>query len=238
MNATRCSLATVFFLGLLVPFPTDVHAQFEGVVETSNLTTNELGELREFVMTMWIKDGMVKVTYSSIGDSHGTTLVYRNDRRETWVFNDETKSYLLIPHDSLAQSPGAQGVTPKNDPHTVKRTHNKKTVLGYSAEQFIVRQGEQLTEVWGTKSLPHLARAISAAFGPSEGASGWAQDLMNMGLFTLVSTTKLHGKVVESQTVTRIERRKMPQELFEIPSGYRRETAQEMIRRLGQGSKP
>jgi hypothetical protein len=238
MNVNCARLVAAIAVGLLLPFSSSLYAQFEGIVETSNLTTDELGKLREYVMTMWIKDGMVKVTHSSIGDSHGTTLIYRNDKRETWVLNDEAKNYLSIPQDSVSRSSEAPGIAARSDPHTLNRTRKTRNILGYPAEQIIVRQGELTTEVWGTKNLPHLARGISNVLGSSETAGGWAQELVRMGLFALVSTTKVHGKVVESQTVTRIEKRDLPQEVFDIPAGYRRESTQDMIRRLGQESKP
>ena len=238
MHTTSRHLINAVVSGfVLVVCSPDVSAQFEGIVETTNLTTDELGELREFVMTMWIKDAMVKVTHSPIGATPATTLVYRNDLRERWILNDEAKTYLSIPQDSISESLESPGPQEATDPHTIKMTHKTKRILGYSAEQIIVRQGEQTTEIWGTKKLPHLARAISRVFGSGENAGGWTQELMRMGLFTLVSTTRLHGRIAESQTVTRIESRELLHGLFEVPAGYRRETTREMIRRLGQGTR-
>jgi len=208
--------------------------QFEGIVETTNLTRDDMGKPQEFVMTMWIKKDMVKVTHSALGSSFGSTMVYRTDRHERWILNEENKTYFSISQDSVEISAGVPDQQQRADPHTVKRTGKTRKILGYPAEQVLVRQNDVTTEIWGTKKLRDLARTISRAFGvqASQDDGGWTQELMKMGLFPLMSTTRLNGKVAESQTVTKIESRVLPEELFSVPAGYRRETAREMIRRL------
>ena len=41
-----------------------------------------------------------------------------------------------------------------------------------------------------------------------------------MGLFPLLSTTTYEGRMLESQEITKIERKSLDPALFEIPAGY------------------
>ena len=53
---------------------------------------------------------------------------------------------------------------------------------------------------------------------------------MKMGLFPLISSTKIEGHLVESQEVTRIEHLTLSQEMFELPVGYEKENARKVLR--------
>src|SRR5512142_1154309 len=71
-------------------------AQFEGIVESKNLTTDETGAFRQFTLTMWIKKDRIRVQTSAFGSTPASTMIYRGDRLVTWMLNDDDQTYFEI----------------------------------------------------------------------------------------------------------------------------------------------
>jgi Domain of unknown function (DUF4412) len=207
-------------------------AQFEGVIESVNLTSDESGATLQFVMRIWVKNDMVKLEMSSIGKTPASSLLYRRDAGKVLMFNDEEKTFFEIPQGDPARDE-ARG-TMKDDGLKVRHTGKKKKIMGYPCEQFLLRSGEAETEYWGTKGLSALASSLSRATGTdNQVGAGLNDDLMKMGYFPLVAVTKLGGRVLESSEVTRLEARAVPQETFEIPTGYKRQSSRDLLRSPG-----
>jgi len=207
-------------------------AQFEGVVESRNVTTDETGASQEFVMTMWIKGDMVKIQTSAIGSQPGSTMIYRNDRHVVWIVNDVDKTYSeMRQEDSVADTAGRSDRRGVDTP-VIRRTKKTKKILGYLCEKIIVSTPEDETEIWGTKALGRLASSISRVFGTesSEDGDAWTDELSSLGVFPLIASTKVRGEVVESQTVTKIEARTLPEGLFELPSEYKKQHVGDMMK--------
>lgn len=225
-------LVSFAFLVLFAAFPS--RGQFEGVVETKNLTRDEMGRPHEYVMTLWIKKDMVKVINSAIGSTPGTTMIYRNDMRVAWILNDESKTYYAIPHEITKEESGSERTKPLAPKYSLKRTRKVRRILSYPAEQIVITQKEQRTVVWGTKKLKNLSIALSKTLGDRESGNGagWTGEITRMGLYPLASSTVIHGKVVESQEVTKIESRALLPELFEVPAAYKEQLADPMLRGL------
>jgi len=207
-------------------------AQFEGIVESKNLTTDETGEPKEFVMTMLIRRDMVKIQTSSMGTTPASTMIYRSDKHLVWMLNDDDKTYFEIPRES-----GVERIqTPEREdksaaPKPVK-TGKVKKILGYSCSQIVFKRPGEETSIWATKELGNLFHAISKALGeePTEIANDWTNELTKMGFFPLVSSTKIDGVIVESQEVTRIGKKVLNEALFDLPSGYQRQRLDEMMK--------
>jgi len=225
-------LVSYVLLVLLAAFP--CRGQFEGVVETKNLTRDEMGRPHEYVMTLWIKKDMVKVINSAIGSTPGTTMIYRNDMRIAWILNDESNTYYAIPHEITNQESGPERTNPVAPKYSLKRTRKVRRILGYPAEQIVITQKGQRTVVWGTKKLRNLSIALSKTLGDRESGNGtgWTGEITKMGLYPLASSTVIRGKVAESQEVTKIELRALPPELFEVPPTYKEQQADPMLRGL------
>lgn len=213
-----------------------VAAQFEGIVESKNVTTDETGTQQTFTMTMFIRKDMVKIQSSAIGSSPPSTMIYRNDKRVVWMLNEEEKSYFEIPQDEKPEEvrPPLEGKGTES--YKVSKTGKKRKILGYPCEQILITRDDERTEIWGTKSLSHLFKAISTALGEehTETADDWANKITKMGYFPLISTTKIEGSVAESQEVTRIEKKTLPVEFFDLPAGYRKQSVGEMLENSGQ----
>lgn len=205
-------------------------AQFEGIVESKNLTTDETGEPREFVMTMLVKKDMIKIQTSSVGSTPASTMIYRSDRHLVWMLNDDDKTFFEIQQESSIeriQTPQQEDIT-----HKPIRTGKVKKILGYSCSQIVFKRPGEETNIWATKDLGNLFHAISKALGeePTETLNDWTNELTKMGFFPLVSSTKIDGVVVEAQEVTKIEKKVLSENLFDLPPGYRRQRLDEIMK--------
>ncbi len=224
---TRITLRAAF-LSVALVIAGRAYAQFEGIVETKNVTMDEMGKAQEFSMTMWIKKDMVKIETSG-GTLPGSTMIYRTDQRKIYMVNDEDKTYFKISQDEKAQE--IYGVGGTSEKYTVKKTGKKKVIAGYPCEQFIINRNNEVTDLWGTKKLGQLVKAISKAMGQEHTnvAEGATNEVMKMGIYPMLSTTKLDGSVIESQEVTRIETKALDAALFNLPAGYKKQKSVEMM---------
>jgi len=57
---------------------------------------------------------------------------------------------------------------------------------------------------------------------------GWMDDVASLGLYPLISSTRIGGRIIESQETTRIEIKSLAPDLFELPPGYRKQAMGDM----------
>lgn len=229
MNRKKNTLAHLVFILIILPLysrPTHAQMQFEGIVETKNLTVDEHGSRQEFTMTMYVSKNALAIKNSAVGETPASTIIYRGDKKVVWMLNEEDSTYFEIrqdeqPHEIRGQSGGKVP--------TVKLTKKTRTLVGYPCEQIVVKDNDMETELWATKSLGHLYSTITKALGAESGGQGWENKVMEMGYYPLVAITKVGGKVMESQEVTRIEKKSVPRTMFELPSGYRKQVNEGMM---------
>jgi hypothetical protein len=228
MRARRLfALVVSFWWGA---FCASAQAPFEGVIESANLTSDEMGAPQKYTMTMSVKGGMVRVDIPSYGSTPGTALIYRRDLKCVWVLDDAERSYFEMQQEASGRE-GIAGERPQ-----IRSSGRTKKILGYPCDQLVMQTGDAKTEFWGTKKLGALAKAIALAIeaGGEEGGGVMNDELASMGYFPLVARTKLEGVVVESSEVTKIEGKKLEPALFEVPKGYRKQSRQEIF----QGGAP
>ncbi len=205
-----------------------LRAQFEGVIESRNTTMDDTGAVQHYVMTMWIKGTMARITSSATSTGPASTMIYRSDLRVIRMLNDDNKTYFEIPQGKTKEDATAEA----GQPAAVKRTGKTKKILGYRCEQFLIGQGEAETEIWGTKDLPGLSRSLARALGEERAGQGtaWNDELTRLGVFPLLATTRLEGKIMDSQEVLRIEKRPLPEDLFALPAGYKKQSVGDILR--------
>lgn len=210
--------------------PLSLRAQFEGVIESKNVTTDETGLAQEFTMTMEVKGVMARVTTSAVGTTPAVTMICRSDLKRIWMINDEERSYFEIPQTDGPEDVPIPGG--KEDKPVVRKTGRTRKLLGYPCEQYFVRRSDAETEIWGTKKLGGLVKSLAAALGQEQIGKGgeWTDELTKIGVFPLSASTRIGGEIVESQEVTRIEKRTLPPELFAVPSGYKKQSVGEMLK--------
>jgi len=230
----RRSLTTflvLFNLLLLHAAAIPAYGQFEGVIETENITTDEVGEKVYFIMTMWVKDSLLKIQSVYRGDNPSSTMIYRNDLGVIWMVNEMNKSYFEIRQEAEPQTVSLPFARDKADQFKVTKTGKKKKILGYSCEQVIVKRRGEMTEIWGTKGLAQVSRALAKTTGEevSQTQDDWNSELRKMNIFPLYASTSLDNVMVELQEVKKLDVRSLPMEIFEIPQGYRKQKPDEMF---------
>ncbi len=57
-----------------------VWGQFEGIVESKNMTVDETGRPQRYTITMWVKADRIRTVSSPSGSMPGSTMIYRKDR--------------------------------------------------------------------------------------------------------------------------------------------------------------
>ncbi len=197
-------------------------SQFEGTIQSTNRTVDDNGASQVYQMTIHVKKSMVRVEVPPIAGMPASTAIYRRDRKVTWMLDAASRTYFEIHvRDGAAGQGDQEG---KKDAPTVQRTKKTRKLLGYTCEQVIVIRNDVRPEVWGATGLGDLARVLTDALDGGEKAA--SDDVIAaMGLFPLVSTTTYEGRTLESQEVTRIERKPLDPALFEIPQGYTKQKA-------------
>lgn len=206
-------------------------SQFEGIIRSRNLSTDETGTPQEYTMVMWVKGGSLRVETSAVGEEPGTLMIYRTDLRCYWIVNHSDHSYIEVRRvsgDSLED--GIQEV--KSRKPRLKRTGKTQRLLGYAAVQMTSRDGDLETELWGTHELEPLSRAIAAALGNEAGTAGGSEmtrEFASMGMYPLIARIRLDGRVVEESEVTAVDRTRLPDSLFVLPPGYRKQAMEEMF---------
>jgi len=215
------ALMILILCGTYTPLP----AQFEGVVESRNLTVDETDKAQEFVMTMWITMGKMRIQNGAIGTTPPTTIIYRNDKGVFWVLNDEEKTYIEVLQNPEEGATPARPPTDEPNASSIKKTRKTKNILGYRCEQYMVKRPGEETVIWGTSRLSGLVNALKLLLGAEQQEAGesWNDELTRIGVFPLSAKVKVDGRVIESQEVTKIEKRSLPPELFELPDGFSRE---------------
>ena len=223
----RIGIAFVVLFGALFGVPS-FSQQFEGVIETKNSTIDERGMPQQFTMSMFVKHDMVRIQNSAVGSSPPSTMIYRGDMKTVWMLDEEGKTYFEIRQDEQPQEvypPETSG----SKPPVMKKTGKTKRVLGYLCEQIRITDDDQLTEIWATKSLGDLFRTISQVLGSEGTGQEWENKIMKMGYYPLIASTSVGGKVMESQEVTKVEKKQLSSDLFQLPEGYTKQT-NEMMR--------
>ena len=226
-----CATRLLGALSLVCLLTPGASAQFEGVVEFWNKTsTDESGSSFEYITKMTIKGTLVRVHTTPSGDTPASTMIYRTDRGLFWILNEKERSYFEV------RTLGGHGgefpdSLPVRDLVKFRSTGQKRTILGYRANQYLAEDHEQMIEIWGTTGLESLANALQQVFESAQGEEkgAWNDELASLGIFPLVSRISIGGHVVESSEVRRITPQAVPAELFNLPSGFRKVSVDELF---------
>jgi hypothetical protein len=114
-----------------------LRAQFEGVIESRNTTTDELGAEQQYVMTMWIKGAMAKITTSATSTTPASTMIYRSDLRMIRMLDDDNKTYFEVPQGKTKEDAAAEGGAPA----PMKKTGKTKKIPGLPVRTVSHRPG-------------------------------------------------------------------------------------------------
>jgi hypothetical protein len=218
-------MRTIVVLAFLAATHLHAVSQFEGTILSTNRTVDDAGAAQVYQMAIHVKKSMIRVEVPSMAGMPASTAIYRRDRKVTWMLDEGSRTYFEMHRANSA--PDQQGGREKPEAPTVQRTKKTKKLLGYTCEQVIVIRDDVRTEVWGARGLEDLATVLTETL--EDGQSGSSDDVIAaIGLFPLLSTTTYEGRLVDSQEVTKIERKQLDPALFEIPSGFTKQKAADL----------
>ena len=216
-------MRSLFLLSFLAAVHLHAVSQFEGSIQSKNRSVDDAGVEHVYQMTIWVKKAMVRVQMPAMGDAPAATAIYRRDRKVSWMLDEAGRTYFEIRIPDSRD--GDQSVQPsEKEESSVQRTKKTRKILGFACEQVILSRGDMRTEIWGARGLEDLVKVLRESL--EQGTATSPDDLIaSMGLFPLLSTIEYEGRILESQEITKIERKPLDPGLFEIPAGFSKQKA-------------
>jgi hypothetical protein len=213
----------LLLLALLATAHLHALSQFEGTIQSKNRSVDDAGVEHVYQMTIWVKKAMVRVQVPAIGEAPAAIAIYRRDRKVSWMLDEGQHTYFEI-RLSDDREAGQSARPSEKEETSIQRTKRTRKLLGFTCEQVILTRGEVRTEIWGARGLDELVKVLgeSLEFGQ---ATAPVDLIASMGLFPLLSTTAYEGRTLDSQEITKIERKSLDPALFEIPAGYSKQKA-------------
>lgn len=170
-----------------------------------------------------IKGDKMRIELPTQGAGMGG-MILDTAKREMTVLIDAQHMYMVQPMADVAAAPGGdkKGPTP-----TLEKTGQKETILGYAAEKFISTHENGTTEMWLAEGLGTF---MPFGGGPMGGRGrggppaqqGWEKALAGKDLFPLRVVTKNKDGSEFRMEATSIEKKSLPDSLFEPPAGYQK----------------
>ena len=207
------------------------YAQFEGVMDMKVIGAGF--ESNDTIMyTMSVKKNLMATeVHQASKEKESGKFIFRGDKQVIWIIDEEEKTFMEISlkDDEKTPKPENKGKPEKSDVK-VRKTGNKETILGYTAEEVIVEGEDQVTHIWGTAKLGNIYAGMLKSLegmGDDEGWSegkGWDEEMAKLNMFPLKIISKEDGKIILTQEVTRIEQKSLPQTMFEVPKGYKKQS--------------
>ncbi|MGA9115951.1 MAG: DUF4412 domain-containing protein [Bacteroidota bacterium] len=217
----RGRLGAVVLWGLLLAVPGGAGERFQGVVETDNSSLDEGGTMLRYRMVIRVGKDRLRVEAFPPGEAARTAVIYRSDRNLMWVLDLRRRTYT----EDVLRIPEERDDAPPAEAYSIRRTGQRKRILGYACEQVLLTRDDIRCEVWATSSLRDVGDAVALIL-PEEGgesSGGWDRELKDLGMYSVRATVRLGGIVVESQELVGLRRGAQSPGSFEIPQGYRKE---------------
>jgi hypothetical protein len=234
---------------LLIPATLSA-AAFEGTI-TTKMTTPEMKPTDQpVVITYSIKEGYYRMDPQiTATDKKGTTtsmsvaFIMDLKNQQMLIMMPQQKMYMVRaipqPDANVNSTPGANPDTPKKEvtgtsDYTVERTGQKESILGYSAEKYVIKSKSKdgTTEIWATDQLGSYMSA--GAGGNPMGGRGrsssssappqaWESVLNGKGFFPLrIVALDKNGKETMRTETTAIDKKSLSAADFAPPADYQK----------------
>lgn len=201
--------AAVIFAALCTAtLPSVLWAQtFEGVVEYS-VTTGE----GTMPMTYMMKGNNVRVEMEGRPGMKAVFLIDAKKNKSIMLM-EKMKMYMEMP----AVPPGDSD-EPKPE---ITKTGKTQKILGYECQQFLVKEGDNESEVWVTKELGKFQMFEMGGPQGKSNEEAWQKMIGSEGGFPLLATTKEGDEQLSKMVATKVEKKSLDDALFKIPDGYK-----------------
>lgn len=219
--------------GLLLVAPFSLFAAaFEGKVTMKMSSSQDKGE--PTVMNLSLKEGFYRMDMSAPekkGESTAMATIMDLGKLEMYILMPEQKMYML---HKLTPPQGSKDKVETSSDVTVERTGKTENILGYKAEQYLVKTQDGSTEIWATDQLGTYMGTSAGKSGGGGGIMGrrssnrsaaqaWEKAFTGKDFFPLRVTT-LDKKAKESfrMEATAIEKQTLDSSLFAPPADYQK----------------
>jgi hypothetical protein len=197
--------------GLAVAWPQELRSQaFEGALNIRLTTMGRNGPASQELEYL-TRAGNVRVNMVTPGGP--VAILHLVDERKTYLMMESQKAYVEVPARDLTAAANAQAPDA-----TLTRTGRREVIAGHACEHVIVEttspSGVQRTDVCATRDLGAFVNPV-AAMG-SGLAPAWQRLSADAGFPLRV--TMPDGTV--ALEVTKIEKRRVRDDLFRIPTEY------------------
>jgi hypothetical protein len=213
------------FAPLAVLLPVAVFAAgFEGTV-TMNMTGVQP---QPVPVTMSIKPGFVRTDVQMQG--HSFASIMDENKHEMTMLMPEQHMYMVH-----AMPTADANETTAQQPEDVKieKTNDHEKILGYDTTKYVATSKQGTTQIWATDQLGTFM-GLGTNGGPSGGMRGrmnargsgaqeWEKLLNGKPVFPLrVVTTGKDGKDTFKMEATNIEKKSLPDSLFQPPADFQK----------------
>ena len=131
----------------------------------------------------------------------------------------EGRSLVLVEKNKAFKDVSSQKPPlPKNDHSVAKKTGRTMAILGYNAEEFRVDSPQGAAVLWAVQGLGRFRRPQGGPMAQGARTHAWERALIDQGYFPLKLTED--GTLTE---VVKVEKKSLPDSLFEVPAGYKHE---------------
>ena len=192
--------------------------------------------------TTYIKGSKLRMNFEG-QEGEKTYMVMDMNKRVIRNFFPERQAYVEMSLDEVEQM-GRGFSNMKRDmgmntdvqaTGELKKTGEKKQIHGYKCEQYTQQVGNYTNEYWLTKEV--TMKQIMGGFldymktvGKMGGQNAQHEALMKKDSYPILTVTENEYGTNRSEVV-KIEKKDVDGDLFEVPSGYKKQTMREMMNR-------
>jgi hypothetical protein len=209
-------------------------ADFEGVVKM-----NMTGPRQQTMpMTFSMKSGLTRMDFDA-GQGHEGAVIMDPAKQEMTILMPQQQMYMVQPLQGGHPGAPAQG-SEENDA-TVVNTGQHENILGYDATKYLAKTKSGTTEIWITEQLGTFAGLGNAMRGPGgprgrRGGDGqaWEKAFKGKQAFPLrVVTTSTDGKQNFKMEAAAIDKKSLPDSLFQPPADFKKFDMGMMMQGMG-----
>lgn len=207
---------------ILVLFTVPALSQFEGIITTTTSGIKEPNTPFSITQDISIKGKKVRSIMTSPGEPMGSLIIiYRGDKGRLITIVDQAKMYVDYSLKTIQEM--MKNLPRDTNKVSVRRTGKKQKILGYNCEEIIFEESGATMEVWGTTELSSLREAIRTLNDiQKQQVPQWSKELEKLKLFPMKTIVSVQGTKAETN-VTSIQKKSLPESMFEVPAGYTRQ---------------
>jgi hypothetical protein len=163
-------------------------------------------------------------------------MIMDTGKKEMLMIMDKEKMYTVMAIPDAAEMKGKAGEDVK-----LEKTGEKEKILGYTAEKYISKEKDTVTELWLAEGLGAFMafKNNNPMSGKPAAPQAWERALAGKELFPLrVVGRNKAGKETFRMETTAIEKQSLPDSLFAPPAGYERLDMGGMMQGMMKGMIP